>query len=278
MARGEPRVAVTPSAHVIAVPGLVTRLRNFGWPSFRLTPLRWEDPRLRILAAHLAALAAGMLIFAVQGTAPLSASDAVVATLIALGLSALRVLSVRKPLAGSTLVLDAAGTVVLLAGTNAPVSPFYILAIAGVWWAAHVPRPHSGLIYAGTFAVACALLIFPQALRTHLLAAAVEDVGVLIILAVLADRFVDIPVDVVLAAAQLGLSVVQAELLAYLVLGLTNREIGEATHVSEAAVRYRLTRLYRVLGVRRRHEAVRRALALGLSLPIDGAQSPSARG
>jgi DNA-binding CsgD family transcriptional regulator len=254
-----------------------------------------------------------MLILAIQGPAPLSGGGVAIAVLIVVGFSALRVLSVRKRLAVSTLVLDAAGTVVLLAGTNAPISPFYVFAIAGVWWAAHVPRQRSGLIYAGTFALAYAVMIFPQALRTHLLAEAVEDITVLAILAVLADWFVrvdqraiqlsealsgaalagkplaireglsrvlgtyDIPVDVVLAAAQVGLSVVQAELLAYLVLGLTNREIAEATNVSEPTVRYRLTRLYRVLGVHRRHEAVRRALALGLSLPTEAAGRPSAR-
>jgi DNA-binding CsgD family transcriptional regulator len=314
MARAAPRPLVTPSARGIRGAQRLRNLRRgFNRPIGHLAPLHWDDPRLRTLAAHLAALATAMLILAIQGPAPLSGSGAVVAVLIAIGLSALRVLSVRKPLAGSTLVLDAAGTVVLLAGTNAPISPFFILAIAGVWWAAHVPRPRSGLIYAGTIALAYALLIFPQALRAHLLAEAVEDVAVLVILAVLADWFVrvdrralrlsdalsgtalegnplaireglsrvlgilDIPVDVVLAAAQLGLSVVQAELLAYLVLGLTNREIGDATHVSESTVRYRLTRLYRVLGVHRRHEAVRRAMALGLALPTEALSKGPAR-
>jgi DNA-binding NarL/FixJ family response regulator len=74
----------------------------------------------------------------------------------------------------------------------------------------------------------------------------------------------DVPVDVVLAAGQLGLTAIQAELLAYLVLGLTNLEIAEATQVSEAAVRYRLTRLYRTLGVIGRREARRRAIELGI--------------
>jgi DNA-binding CsgD family transcriptional regulator len=75
----------------------------------------------------------------------------------------------------------------------------------------------------------------------------------------------DISLDVVLAAGQLGLTAIQAELLSYLVLGLTNMEISDATRLSEAAVRYRLTRLYRMLGVRGRREAADRARALGLS-------------
>jgi DNA-binding CsgD family transcriptional regulator len=297
MARVSTRPTVAPHAR--------RARRDFHLPTVRLSPLGWDDPRLRTALVHLAALDAAVLILAIQGPAPLTGGGAAVALVIAVGFATLRVLSVRKRLASSTLALDAAGTVVLLAGTNAPISPFFILAIAGVWWAAHVPRPRSGLIYASTFAVFYALLIFPQAFRTHLLAEAVEDITVLVILAVLADWFVrvdrralqlsdalnatklagrplaireglsralgtyEIPVDVVLAAAQLGLTLVQAELLAYLVLGLTNREIAEATNVGESTVRYRLTRLYRVLGVHRRHEAVRRALALGLALPTE---------
>src|ERR671910_748915 len=105
MARVSPSPRVAPDAHWV---GLGVRR-----PIVRLTPVRWDDPRLRTLAAHLAALAAAMLILAIQGPAPLSGSGAAVAVLIALGISALRVLSVRKPLAISTLVLDAAGTVAL---------------------------------------------------------------------------------------------------------------------------------------------------------------------
>ena len=59
-----------------------------------------------------------------------------------------------------------------------------------------------------------------------------------------------------------GLTVIQAELLAYLQMGLTNQEIADATKVGEATVRYRLTRLYRALGVSGRKAAVQRAMAL----------------
>jgi DNA-binding NarL/FixJ family response regulator len=75
----------------------------------------------------------------------------------------------------------------------------------------------------------------------------------------------EIPLDVVLAAGQLGLTATQAELLSYLVLGLANQQIADAMHLSEAAVRYRLTRLYRTLGVTGRGEAADRARALGLA-------------
>jgi LuxR family maltose regulon positive regulatory protein len=72
--------------------------------------------------------------------------------------------------------------------------------------------------------------------------------------------------DVLLAASREGLTVLQAELLAYLVLGLTNQEIADATSVGEATVRYRLTRLYRALGVRGRKAAIARAHEIGLSV------------
>jgi len=142
--------------------------------------------------------------------------------------------------------------------------------------------------------------VVPQALRDHMLVEAFEDGSVLIMMAFLSDWFVrvdrralelnaalkaprfgpehiairnglqralgdmDIPLDVVLAAGQLGLTAIQAELLSYLVIGLTNLEISDATQLSEAAVRYRLTSLYRMLGVTGRRGAAARARELGL--------------
>lgn len=74
----------------------------------------------------------------------------------------------------------------------------------------------------------------------------------------------EIPLDVLLTAALEDFTVIQAELLAYLAMGLTNQEIADATKVSEATVRYRLTGLYRALGVRGRKAAVARAHEIGL--------------
>jgi DNA-binding CsgD family transcriptional regulator len=271
----------------------------------RIGPLSSDDPRLRTLVAHLAALAAALVILAIQGPGPMSVGQILIAVAIGLGFSLLHVLSVMRRLAVSSLMLDAVGMVLLLVGTGAPTSPFYVLALAGVWWAAHVPRPRSGSIYAITVTAAYALLVVPQALRDHMLVEAFEDASVLLILAFLSDWFVrvdrralelnealhaarfgpehtaireglqralgsmDISLDVVLAAGQLGLTAIQAELLSYLVLGLTNMEISDATQLSEAAVRYRLTRLYRMLGVRGRREAADRARALGLSGSVE---------
>jgi DNA-binding CsgD family transcriptional regulator len=267
-------------------------------------PLNSDDPRLRTLVAHLAALAAALAILGIQGPGAMGVGQIVIAVAIGIGFSLLHVLSVRRKLAVTTLMLDAVGMVLLVMGTGAPTSPFYVLALAGVWWAAHVPRPRSGLIYGLTFASAYALLVVPQALREQMLVEAFEDGSVLIILAFLADWFVrvdrralelsealnaprfgpehiairegleralgnmDVPLDVVLAAGHLGLTAIQAELLTYLVIGLTNMEISDATRLSEAAVRYRLTRLYRTLGVSGRREAADRARELGLPGPI----------
>jgi DNA-binding CsgD family transcriptional regulator len=230
----------------------------------------------------------------------MTVAQIMIAVGIGLGVSLLHVLNVKRRLAVSTLILDAVGMVLLLVGTGAPGSPFYVLALAGVWWAAHVPRRHSGLTYGLAFAAAYAVLVVPQALRDHTLVEAFEDGSVLVVVAFLSDWFVrvdrralelnealhaprfgsehlairegleralgnmDIPVDVILAAGQLGLTAIQAELLSYLVIGLTNLEIADATRLSEAAVRYRLTRLYRRLGVRGRGEAAERARELGL--------------
>jgi len=267
----------------------------------RLGPLSIDDPAVRTVAAHLAAIVAAAVVLLLQGPAPLTESQALLAVLIAIGFSALRIMVVRKRLMPSTMALDAIGTVVFLAGTGAPASPFYFLALAGVWWAAHIPRRRSGLIYGLAFATAYGLLIVPQALYERQLVGAFEDAAVLLIVAVLCDWFVsvdrralalnealtvppfgaeqlairegllralrtmDIPVDVILTAGQVGLTAVQAELLCYLVMGLTNVEISDAAAISEATVRYRLTRLYRALGVRGRREAAGRAQAMGLS-------------
>jgi DNA-binding NarL/FixJ family response regulator len=73
-----------------------------------------------------------------------------------------------------------------------------------------------------------------------------------------------LPVDTLMTAGQLGLTANQVELLSYLVLGFGNAQIADAFGRSEATVRYRLTALYRALGVSGRRAAVQRARDLGL--------------
>ena len=220
---------------------------------------------------------------------------------IFVAIGSLRIANVNRKLAVSTLVLDAAGTAVFLAGTGAPSSAYFFLAIAGAWWAAHVPRRDSGALWAAAFTVFYVILVVPVAVADRVFVHALGDATVVAIIGVLSDWFVrvdaralalsealatapagaerlaireglnralgpmEISLDVLLAASREGLTVIQAELLAYLALGLTNQEIADATKVSVPTVRYRLTRLYRALGVRGRKEAAERARALGLS-------------
>jgi DNA-binding CsgD family transcriptional regulator len=266
----------------------------------------------RVGAAHAVALLTTVLVLSVNAGQPGAADTALVGLPIFLGFAVLRVASVSRPLAVSSLALDAAGTAVFLAGTNAPASPYYFLALAGAWWAGHVRRPRSGLAWAGVFAAGYFGLVGPEAVRQGLLMHALEHGGVVLILGVLADWFVrvdhralelsealsrapagaeeiaireglsralgpiQISVDVLVAAGRAGLTVIQAELLAYLELGLTNQEIADATNVGEATVRYRLTRLYRVLGVHGRKDAVHRVAEFGVGPGmIHEASSPS---
>lgn len=73
-----------------------------------------------------------------------------------------------------------------------------------------------------------------------------------------------VPVDSLVVAGQLGLTGNQIELLGYLLLGFGNAQIADAIRRSEATVRYRLTSLYRALGVGGRRGAVDRARELGI--------------
>jgi DNA-binding CsgD family transcriptional regulator len=275
-------------------------------PSDRLARLSADDPQLRTVVAHLAALAAAVVVLALQGWDAPGPPNAVNAIAMAVGFSILHVASVRKRLAVSTLVLGAVGMALLNAGTGAPQSAFYLLALAGVWWAAHVSRPRGAVVYAAVYIAVYAVLVSPTAMRQGLLAEAVEEVVVLAVVALVSAWLVsagrrapelsdvqreprlgpgelgireslaralgttDIPAHAVLAAGRLGLTVAQAELLAYLVRGFSTRQIAQAIGRSEATVGSRLTRLYRALEVRGREEAARRGRDLGLVSPPDG--------
>jgi DNA-binding CsgD family transcriptional regulator len=262
-----------------------------------------DDPPVRVAAAHLAALAVSILILALEDIGLLASGEVLVWLGIFAGFSVLRVATTRKTLAQSTVALDAIGVAVFLAGTGAPGSAFYVLALAGVWWAVNVPQPRSGLVYALTFSTAYLLLVLPVAVRSHLIPGMLEGVVAIVVVGALVDwsiridrralalnealyaapfgveqlairegllralRTMDVPIDVILTAGQVGLTALQAELLAYLMLGLSNFELADAAGVSEATIRYRLTRLYRTLGVRGRLDAARRAKELGLNAP-----------
>ncbi len=256
----------------------------------------------RVLLGHVAALLGTSLLLA-AGSPPGTPGIALGLAMFA-AFSALRVASVRRTLAVSTLLLDATGTAILVAGTGAPSSAYLFLAFAGAWWAAHVPRRHSGATWAAGFAFGYVALVMPSAISDSQLVRAVADVAAVAVVGLLADWALrvdaraiavsevlaaapagaadvairdgltraigpmEIPIDVVLAASREGLTVTQAELLAYLVLGLTNQEIADATKVSVPTVRYRLTRLYRALGVSGRKAAAARAREIGLAATL----------
>lgn len=266
--------------------------------------LRLDPATQRVLVGHVAALLGTVGVLLAGPTDDRLGAALGLGMFVAIG--GLRVASVRKPLAVSTLVLDTAGTALFLAGTNAPSSVYFFLAIAGAWWAAHLSRRYSGTMWAAAFLVVYAILVVPAAPRDGALVHALEDAAVIVIVGILADWFVrvdaraialsealaqapagaetlairdgltralgpmEISIDVLLAASRQGLTVIQAELLAYLVLGLTNQEIADATKVGVPTVRYRLTRLYRALGVSGRQAAAVRARELGLSESLRG--------
>jgi DNA-binding CsgD family transcriptional regulator len=295
---------------------------------------RWRlsaaEPRHRAALAQGSAVIGSLLLMTIDGTLPVVDEEAIVWIAVLLGFAALRVATAKRRLATTTIVLDAVGTAVFIAGTGGTASPFLLVALAGAWWSTDVSRgmdarvyridrshaelrvvPESvaevggrrpgWLLYGFTFLTAYVLFVVPGAYRDGVLPEAFEDVAVFAIMVTLAEWFtrvqrrradsnpippvpilgtdqlatrkgleralhaMDIPVDAVLSAGEVGLTAIQAELLAYLLLGLTNLEIADATQLSESTVRYRLTRLYRLLGVHGRREAAERARMLGLT-------------
>ena len=119
----------------------------------------------RMAAAHIAALFATGIILAVDAADAGRTDGPGIGIVIFVGFAVLRVGSVRRTLAISTLALDAVGTALLLAGTGAPASAYLPLVLAGAWWAAHVPRSRSGLAWAIAFVAAYGILVLPDAIR-----------------------------------------------------------------------------------------------------------------
>jgi len=264
-----------------------------------LPTLSAHRARLSVAVAQLTAVIASVFILAAQGSWQGVSDEAPVWISIAVGIAFLRVMTVGRSLVSSTLVVDAVGTVILLAGTGGTNSDFYPLALAGAWWAALAVRDR-GVLYGASFAAGYIVLVAPMAVRELAIPSAFYQPAGVLILAVLADQLAamdrwageltasaassvldaqhrslrrglaralpstEIPIRALLIAGQMGLTAIQTELIAYLMLGLTNQEIADGAGVSEAAVRYRLTRLYRALGVRGRKAAVNRARELGL--------------
>lgn len=257
------------------------------------------DDRLRVLAPSLAAL--GLAVMAILLQPPqlrMSAPNLGGALLLAVVLVASRAaLPSSLWRHGALIATDVIAMLFLLWLTDAPDSPFSIFVLAGAWVAAVHGRPHGGRAYAGFLGVAYVLVIVPGAFSQGMLSEALANVVSIFAVGELSDLLVDLdphtreiadallgrglsrfevrrrlgravgdalPLDSLIAAGHLGLTADEAELVGYLLLGLTNQEIADAASVSEATVKYRLTRLYRHLRVRGRAEAVERIRSTGL--------------
>lgn len=267
--------------------------------------------RVSTAVAQSVALLAALIVLAVQGRFLAAKPETAVWIGIALGFALLRIITIGRGPATTTLILDAVGTVIFLGGTGGIESPFYPLALAGGWWAALAVQ-RRGLLYGITFAASYVVLIVPIAVRALAIAAGFYQPTSIVIVTALADQLSamnrrateltkaaassvpdadqrsmrqglarafpvsHVPIHALLTAGQLGLTAIQTELLAYLMLGLTNQEIADAAGVSEAAVRYRLTRLYRKLGVRGRKAAADRAREFGLGELVVASELPAA--
>ncbi len=180
-------------------------------------------------------------------------------------------------------------------------SPYYLLVVAGIWWAAHRQMRYSGFLFAALFSTLFLWISVGPSLADARLQEVLEDVVVALVIGLLADWYVRVdrravaltdaltalshggvsaaalhrdlvratsdvvlPLDSLLAGGQVGLRMQETELLGLVMLGLTNQQLAETMHISEATVKYRLTRLYRHIGVRSRAEAIAWARAHGL--------------
>lgn len=285
-------------------------LRDCLGPQWRTIGSRWSLLAL-VAAPQVLALLAAALIYALASN-PDPYADHWVWAILAVAFAGLRIATLKTNLVTSTYALDALGMAVFIGGTGDAASPFFTLALAGAWWAAAKKR--CGTLYGVAFAIGYAVLVAPTALRHGDLAAVAYQPGVVAVIGLLADRLQPmwdtsrwafaildanqdgetpesvrvglsrairgglVPIDVLVTAGQLGLTAVQTELIAYLILGLSNQQIAEALSVSEATVRYRLTRLYRVLDVRGRKAAAERAHELGLDALVGAAGTNAVAG
>jgi DNA-binding CsgD family transcriptional regulator len=212
-----------------------------------------------------------------------------------------RFLTLRRHGPGWLVAVDAVAGLVVVMLTGAPLSEFHFFVLAGIWWAGRLVPRRGAALYAIVFLVPYALIVVPAAWGQNALAEAAEDLLTIAVLALMVDWFLAVderamqlseaiaaarslevsdielrrrlalaagesplPIDTLLVGGQLGLTADQIELLGYLLLGLGNHQIADAVGRSEATVRYRLTRLYRALGVKGRRAAVKRARQLGL--------------
>lgn len=220
---------------------------------------------------------------------------------LSIGLVVSRDVSLRRGVAAWIVPLDALACFLVVGWTSAPLSEFHFVVLAGAWWAGRLAAPRGATAFAIAFLIPYVLIVLPDGWRRGYLAEAVDDLVTLAVISLLIDWFMAIerravglsaalrsaegrlespievrrrlalaagespvPVDSLVVAGQLGLTGNQIELLGYLLLGFGNAQIADAIGRSEATVRYRLTSLYRALGVGGRRGAVDRARELGI--------------
>jgi DNA-binding CsgD family transcriptional regulator len=271
------------------------------------------DPRSSGFAAGIsvAAIVAAIVIGSLQ---PPQASDEnfSLALVIGAGLAASRYLALRYRFGAWVIALDAIFSLLAIRLTGAPHSEFGFVVVAGIWWGGRLLPSRGAAVYAASFAFPYTLLILLESWGRGLLADAAVDLLTVGVMAVLVDSFMAVdrrarflssvlaaaqtgasseievrrrlalaagesplPLDTLIVAGQIGLTADQIELLGYLLLGFGNNQIADAIGRSEATVRYRLTGLYRSLGVTGRRTAVQRARQLGLDSLVRGSERPS---
>jgi DNA-binding CsgD family transcriptional regulator len=225
---------------------------------------------------------------------------------VSVALVVVRYLALRFDVGAWIIPLDAVVCFVVVAWTSAPLSEFHFVVLAGIWWAGRLVQRRGGALFAVAFLVPYALVVLPDGWQRGYLAEAADDLLTVAVIALLVDWFMTVdrramalssairageargaspvevrrrlglaagesplPIDTLVVAGQLGLTANQIELLGYLLLGFGNAQIADAIGRSEATVRYRLTALYRQLGVVGRREAMQRARALGLDAYLE---------
>ena len=264
------------------------------------TPSESERRGWAVLNANLVAFGAAFVSLMLRDPDPFADPKDSITFLIGGAFVLSRWLGMHSGLRSAVIVLDAIGTVIFLSITGSPSSPFYFFALAGAWWAGHLRPPHGAVLFGVIFVAVYLVMIMPAAIAMGAATAGFEELVALIIVAGLTDFYLaldrravemsramrklalspqdltfrqhvaalleapELPIDAVLAGAQFGLTAIQTELLALLMVGSTNPQLAEALNISESGVRYRLTHLYRTLKVTGRVEAVARAKALGL--------------
>jgi DNA-binding CsgD family transcriptional regulator len=295
---GPPGSGMAEPLRANAAPGPTPRSRSRGWPVPALLQARaWMPTAVAVLV-----IGAIMAVLQSRGDAAQFGGGWALAVAVVIALT--RALTSQLPFPLVRLSIDVSVTTALVLVTGSWFSPFYLLLIAGIWWAAcQAGPPWSGLLYASIFAVEFGLAAMSASLATDRVQEAIEDVVLAIVVGLLADLHLRIdaramaltnaladlqrgghslatlharltravsdvvlPLDSLLVGGQMGLKAQETELLGLLMLGLTNQQIADAMHVSEATVKYRLTHLYRRMGVHGRPSAVARGHQLGLAL------------